>query len=99
MTRNCQFPVAGMEDRKQDRGRLFEECIKLRELRRDVLLLAIKIITIPASKQGELDSACAQNPVMKICPGYFENLGGGVHSEVSTMEYFRGNSHIVSVED
>ena len=43
---------------------------------------------------------CAQNPVMKkSVRGYFENLVEECIQEVSTMEYFRGNSHIVSVED
>ena len=33
------------------------------------------------------------------CPRFFENLVEECIQEVSTMEYFRGNSHIVSVED
>ena len=35
----------------------------------------------------------------KSVRGYFENLVEECIQEVSTMEYFRGNSHIVSVED
>ena len=43
---------------------------------------------------------CAQNPVMKnLSAVIFENLVEECIQEVSTMEYFRGNSHIVSVED
>ena len=35
----------------------------------------------------------------KSVRGYFENLVEECIQEVSTMEYFRGNSDIVSVED
>lgn len=59
---------------------------------------AIKIITIPASK-GELDSVRSESGDEKSVRGYFENLVEECIQEVSTMEYFRGNSHIVSVED
>lgn len=59
---------------------------------------AIKIITIPASK-GELDSVRSESGDEKSVRGYFENLVEECIQEVSTMEYFRGNSHIVSIED
>lgn len=59
---------------------------------------AIKIITIPASK-GELDSVRSESGDERSVRGYFENLVEECIQEVSTMEYFRGNSHIVSVED
>ena len=59
---------------------------------------AIKIITIPASK-GELDSVRSESGDEKSVRDYFENLVEECIQEVSTMEYFRGNSHIVSVED
>ena len=59
---------------------------------------AIKIITIPASK-GELDSEPSESGHEKSVRGKFENLVEECIQEVSTMEYFRGNSHIVSVED
>ncbi len=43
---------------------------------------------------------CAQNPVMKnLSAVILKNLVEECIQEVSTMEYFRGNSHIVSVED
>ena len=59
---------------------------------------AIKIITIPASK-GELDSVRSESGDEGSVRDYFENLVEECIQEVSTMEYFRGNSHIVSVED
>ncbi len=59
---------------------------------------AIKIITIPASK-GELDSVRSESGDERSVRGYFENLVEECIQEVSTTEYFRGNSHIVSVED
>lgn len=59
---------------------------------------AIKIITIPANK-GELNSVRSESGDEKSVRGYFENLVEECIQEVSTMEYFRGNSHIVSVED
>lgn len=59
---------------------------------------AIKILTIPASK-SELNSVRAESSDEKSTREYFENLVEECIQEVSTMEYFRGNSHIVSVED
>lgn len=59
---------------------------------------AIKILTIPANK-SELDSVRAESSGEASTREYFENLVEECIQEVSTMEYFRGNSHIVSVED
>ena len=59
---------------------------------------AIKIITIPASK-SELNSVRSETEDEKSTREYFENVVEECIQEVSTMEYFRGNSHIVSVED
>lgn len=59
---------------------------------------AIKILTIPANK-NELNSIRAESSDEKSTREYFENLVEECIQEVSTMEYFRGNSHIVSVED
>ena len=99
-TRNCQFPpwpewkiVSKIGEgsfgrvykaQRTEKGRSFYS--------------AIKIITIPASK-GELDSVRSESGDEKSVRGYFENLVEECIQEVSTMEYFRGNSHIVSVED
>lgn len=59
---------------------------------------AIKIITIPSS-QGELDSARSELHDDGSIREYFHSLVDDCIQEVSTMEYFRGNSHVVSVED
>lgn len=59
---------------------------------------AIKIITIPSSK-SELNSVRSETENEKSTREYFENVVEECIQEVSTMEYFRGNSHIVSVED
>lgn len=59
---------------------------------------AIKIITIPAN-QGELKSIQSEMPGDQSVKEYFQNLVDDCIQEVSTMEYFRGNSHVVAVED
>ena len=59
---------------------------------------AIKVITIPSS-QGELSSVRSENPSEQSVKEYFHGLVEECIQEVSTMEYFRGNSHVVSVED
>lgn len=59
---------------------------------------AIKIITIPSS-QSELNSIRSENGNDQSAREYFKNLMEECVQEVSTMEYFRGNSHVVSVED
>ncbi|HIZ22702.1 MAG TPA: serine/threonine protein kinase [Candidatus Blautia faecigallinarum] len=59
---------------------------------------AIKIITIPSS-QSELNSIRSETSNEQSAREYFQNLMEECIQEVSTMEYFRGNSHIVSVED
>lgn len=59
---------------------------------------AIKIITIPSS-QSELNSVRSETTDEKSTRDYFQNLVEECIQEVSTMEYFRGNSHVVSVED
>lgn len=59
---------------------------------------AIKIINIPSS-QSELNSVRSEAGDDQSAREYFRNLVEECIQEVSTMEYFRGNSHIVSVED
>ena len=53
---------------------------------------AIKVITIPSS-QGELSSVRSENPDEQSVKEYFHSLVEDCIQEVSTMEYFRGNSH------
>ena len=59
---------------------------------------AIKIITIPGSK-SELNSVRSETGDEGAAREYFQNLVEECIQEISTMEYFRGNSYIVSVED
>ena len=59
---------------------------------------AIKVITIPSS-QGELSSVRSENLDEQSVKEYFHSLVEDCIQEVNTMEYFRGNSHVVSVED
>ena len=59
---------------------------------------AIKVITIP-SNQGELSSVRSESPNEQSVKEYFQGLVDECIQEVSTMEYFRGNSDVVSVED
>lgn len=59
---------------------------------------AIKIINIPGS-QSELNSVRSETGDDQSAGQYFQNLVEECIQEISTMEYFRGNSYIVSVED
>lgn len=59
---------------------------------------AVKVITIPSS-QSELNSVCSESSDEQSARDYFQNLVEECVQEVSTMEYFRGNSHVVSIED
>lgn len=59
---------------------------------------AIKVISIPGS-QSELKSVQSESGSVQGTREYFRNLMEECIQEVSTMEYFRGNSHIVAVED
>ena len=59
---------------------------------------AIKVITIP-SNAGELSSVRSENPDEQSVKEYFYSLVEECIQEVNTMEYFRDNSHVVSVED
>ena len=59
---------------------------------------SIKVITIP-SNDGELSSVRSENPDEQSVKEYFYSLVEECIQEVNTMEYFRGNSHVVSVED
>ena len=59
---------------------------------------AIKIINIPGS-QSELNSVRFETGDDQSARQYFQNLVEECIQEISTMEYFRGNSYIVSVED
>lgn len=69
-----------------------------RTVNEKVFYSAIKIITIPSS-QSELNSVRSENGDDQSAREYFKNLVDECIQEVSTMEYFRGNSHVVSVED
>lgn len=59
---------------------------------------AIKVINIPCN-QSELNSVRAEIGDDQSTREYFKNLVEECIQEISTMEYFRGNSYIVSVED
>lgn len=59
---------------------------------------AIKVISIPSS-QSELNSVRSESGNDQSAREYFHSLVEECIQEVSTMEYFRGNSHVVSVED
>ena len=59
---------------------------------------AIKIINIPGS-QSELNSVRSETGDDQAARQYFQNLVEECIQEISTMEYLRGNSYIVSVED
>lgn len=59
---------------------------------------AIKVVNIPGS-QSELNSVRSEAGDDQSVREYFWNLVEECIQEISTMEYFRGNSHIVSVED
>lgn len=59
---------------------------------------AIKIINIPGS-QSELNSVRSETGNDQAASEYFQNLVEECIQEIGTMEYFRGNSYIVSVED
>lgn len=59
---------------------------------------AIKIINIPGS-QSELNSVRSETGDDQAARQYFQNLVEECIQEISIMEYFRGNSYIVSVED
>ena len=51
------------------------------------------------SNAGELSSVRSENPDEQSVKEYFYSLVEECIQEVNTMEYFRGNSHVVSVED
>lgn len=77
----------------------FGKVYKAQRLERDkAFYSAIKIITIP-SNQGELKSIRSEMGGDQPAREYFQNLVEECIQEVSTMEYFRGNSHVVAVED
>lgn len=59
---------------------------------------AIKIITIPTST-GEWNSVLQESRDSQSAKEYFQSVLEECIQEVSTMEYFRGNSYVVSVED
>ena len=59
---------------------------------------AVKLITIPGSSE-EWDSVLKEAGTEEGAKAYFENLLEDCIQEVGTMEYFHGNSYIVSVED
>jgi len=59
---------------------------------------AIKVISVPGSRE-ELNTVLQEAGNESSARQYFENLMKDCIREISTMEYFRGNSYIVSVED
>ena len=59
---------------------------------------AIKVISVPGSRE-ELNTVLSEAGNENSARQYFENLMKDCIWEISTMEYFRGNSYIVSVED
>lgn len=77
----------------------FGKVYKAQRMERDkAFYSAIKIITIP-SNQSELKSLQSELGSEQSVKEYFQNLVEECIQEVSTMEYFRGNSHVVAVED
>lgn len=76
-------------------GKVYKAC---RKEQGTTFYSAIKVITIP-SNPGELDSVRSESPNEQSVKEYFQGLVDECIQEVSTMEYFRGNSHVVSVED
>ena len=91
--------MAGMEDHREDRRGLFRKVYKARRTEQGkTFYSAIKVITIP-SNAGELSSVRSENPDEQSVKEYFYSLVEECIQEVNTMEYFRGNSHVVSVED
>ena len=59
---------------------------------------AIKIIPIPAN-HSEYNSIRMETNDEHSTREYFKNIVDECIQEICTMEYFRGNSHVVSVED
>ncbi len=59
---------------------------------------AIKVISVPGSRE-ELNTVLSEAGDENSARQYFENMMKDCIREISTMEYFRGNSYIVSVED
>ena len=59
---------------------------------------AIKVISIPSSSE-ELNTIRQETEDESSTREYFENVMEDCIKEIATMENFRGNSHIVSVED
>ncbi|MBU5482546.1 serine/threonine protein kinase [Blautia sp. MSJ-19] len=76
-------------------GKVYKAC---RNEQGTTFYSAIKVITIP-SNPGELSSVRSESPNEQSVKEYFQGLVDECIQEVSTMEYFRGNSHVVSVED
>ncbi len=77
----------------------FGKVYKARRIEHDkTFYSAIKVISIPGS-QSELKSVQSESGSVQGTREYFRNLMEECIQEVSTMEYFRGNSHIVAVED
>lgn len=76
-------------------GKVYKAC---RSEQGSTFYSAIKVITIP-STPGELSSVRSESPNEQSVKEYFQGLVDECIQEVSTMEYFRGNSHVVSVED
>lgn len=77
----------------------FGKVYKAQRMERDkAFYSAIKIISIP-SNQSELKSVQSEIGEDQSVREYFQNLVEECIQEVGTMEYFRGNSHVVAVED
>ncbi len=77
----------------------FGKVYKAERIERDkIFYSAIKVISIPGSS-SELKSVQSESGSVNETREYFRNLMEECIQEVSTMEYFRGNSHVVAVED
>ena len=76
-------------------GKVYKAC---RNEQGKTFYSAIKVVTIPTTS-GELSSVRSESPNEQSVREYFQGLVDECIQEVSTMEYFRGNSYVVSVED
>ena len=72
-------------------------------MEKDLSVKFIKLVEVSRERHfilpGELSSVRSESPNEQSVKEYFQGLVDECIQEVSTMEYFRGNSHVVSVED
>ena len=77
----------------------FGKVYKAQRMERDkAFYSAIKIVSIPSSR-SELKSIQSELGSDQSVKEYFQNLVEDCIQEVNIMEDFRGNSHVVAVED